>query len=516
MKKLLYILSVIGLFSCVDDEGNYDYIKVNEIAINEINAEGDTLEGIERRNVISQIDTIRINLGIEGSINQSGLDHYDFEWYICSGMHKHTVIGREKDLVYPVDLQPGQYTLFFQVTDKSTGLKWLQDAVVTVMTPTTRGFLILGDLEDGTIGLDMVAMPLGKDTVVVEDVFDNSERKFVQAEKLLFAGARYGDVEKQALWMTTQGGTYRLSNQTEIEYMAEATEYGLIETEYEYKKPIRIMDMFPHQARSNRSSMYRGYITEDLVVFNMIIQTEYFTTPVNRYSSGSATFFKPYPLAFCNGIGSGAYNCVLLYDMDNDRFVRISGTFNVTNCVELNDYMADPFPWNQEKVDRTIVYGENSYDGSYGSSYAIMKDTENKYFIYKFSLISTYSIQKNGLYPVDLSLAIDFDKASHYAFAANQTRIMYSVGSKLYMYDYSRQQIAVRDFGVEITYLETDYVSNLRKDEFLMATYDSAEKGMIRKLEVGADPNVTEMIDRPAEVWKTRLKVKDMEWKYTP
>ena len=84
------------------------------------------------------------------------------------------------------------------------------------------------------------------------------------------------------------------------------------------------------------------------------------------------------------------------------------------------------------------------------------------------------------------------------------------------MYDYSRQQITVRDFGAEITYLETDYVSNLRKDEFLMATYDPAEKGIIRKLEVGADPNVTEIIDRPAEVWKTRLKVKDMEWKYTP
>lgn len=515
MKKILLMLCVIGLFSCVDDEGNYDYIKVNEVTINEISIDGDTLEGIESRNVISKIDTIRIRLGIEGTLNQNKLDNYEYEWYICSGSHKHTVISREKDLVYPVIVEPGQYTFYVQVTDKATDLKWLQSTFITVVTPLTRGFLILGDLENGTVGLDMVAMPPDKDTTVITDVFDNSQRKLSQAEKLLFAGSRNGDIEKQALWMMTKEGSHRLSNQTEIGYLGEVNDYGLVEMEYEYKKPMQILDMFPHQGRSNRSTWYRGYITEDLVVFNMILQSEYFTIPVNRYSSTSSAFFKPYPLAFCNGLGSTAYNCVMLYDMDHNRFVRIEDR-SKASCEFVTDYARDPFPWNQEKVGRTIVYGENSYDGSYGASYAIMKDAENQYFIYKFTLVNSYSIQKNGCYTVDLSMAADFDKASHYAFAANQTRIMYSVGSKLYMYDYSRKQITVKDLGAEITYLETDYISNLKKDEFLVATYSAADKGIIRKFQVGADPNVTEIIDRPAEVWKTRLRVKDMEWKYTP
>ena len=67
--------------------------------------------------------------------------------------------------------------------------------------------------------------------------------------------------------------------------------------------------------------------------------------------------------------------------------------------------------------------------------------------------------------------------------------------------------------GAEITCLEAEFVSAQSRTAFMVATYSDSEKGIVRKLDVGTDPNVLEIIDRPKEVWHTRLKVKDVEWK---
>lgn len=511
MKKILLLVFVMALFSCVEDEGNYNYETLNEVTV-------DSIKSVYP--CMSKSDTIFVTPEIKGSISGNDLGNYEYKWYICSGMdHEHTVIGTEKDLAYFVNLNPGSYTLYFEVKDKSTGLKVLTSSSLAVATAATTGFMILGDLEDGRIALDMVSMPAGRDTTVIEDVFDNSEYNFTGASKLLFAGYRFGG-DLQTLWMETKEGTHRLTNHEAFEYIAEVNDFGLIETEFEHKIPVRIMDMFPHPSTTCRSGSYRGYITEDLVVQNMVIMGEYFSTPCNRYSASSTTLFKPYPLAFVNGAHYSGYGGTVIYDMDANCFVRVNSFMSATHCSKLNDSQADPFPWDQTGTGRSIVYGENSYDAPYGSSFAIMKDANNNCFIYKFTINTpspyAVTIVKNNLYTVDLSLALDFDKASHYAFMANRTAMVYSVGSKLYMYDYARKQVVSRDLGAEITYLEAEYCSRGSRDMFLVATYDVTEKGVIRKLQVGSDPNVLEFRDLPRHEWKTRLKVKDMKWKHTP
>lgn len=527
MKKLILLALVsVWFHACTDDEGNYDYVKVNEVSIHEITVDGDTVDGINTRNVIGRMDTVRIVLDISGTIAKESLEDYDMEWYICTNSHTHTTISKEKNLEYPVDLDPGQYALYFQITDRSTGLKWLESCNLTVATPFSRGFLVLGDLEDGDVGLDMIAMPVGKDTTMIEDVFDNSEKGIkAPAERLIFAGQRAGDeVGKQALWMTTGTNSFRMSNQTNIDVLGEASTFGFIETLEEHKEPIRVMDMFPRQTNMNRSALYRGYITEDQVYFKGITMAEFFTIPVNRYSATSKTYFKPYPLAFYYGISSTAYNCVLLYDMDNDKFAKINGTSTASYCYELTDQVTDPFPWDQSKVKRTIVYGENSASGNNGSSFAIMKNKEgdSQYYIYKWdatsSMFNQRIVTKGDCFTIDMSKAKDIDKAKLFAFASNQSRLLYAVGKKLYVYDYGRESLELyeKDLDAEITYMETEYASRRMKNEFFVATYSPASKGTIYKMEIGDDPNKIEITERPRETWGTRLKVCDIEWKYTP
>ena len=53
---------------------------------------------------------------------------------------------------------------------------------------------------------------------------------------------------------------------------------------------------------------------------------------------------------------------------------------------------------------------------------------------------------KIGKYSVQ-SLATDFSKASHYAFSSERTLVFYSVGSRLYAYDYNPGHERVQDLG---------------------------------------------------------------------
>ena len=96
-KTLILFLSVMCLSSCVEDEGNYNYTELNKL----------TIEGLEESyNVLHNIDTIKIQPIITSTILGENLDNYEYQWHIHEGIgeHKHTVISKEKDLVYPVDI----------------------------------------------------------------------------------------------------------------------------------------------------------------------------------------------------------------------------------------------------------------------------------------------------------------------------------------------------------------------------------------------------------------------------
>lgn len=507
MKKILILLlSATCFFSCVEDEGNYTYTDINQVKI----------EGLEESyNVLNGLDVIQIQPKITGSVLGDNLEHYEYQWHIHEGIgeHIHTVISNEKDLNYPVNINIGNYTLYLTVLDKSTGLKTIAGATMKVTTPTSKGFLLLGDdLEEGIMGLDMVVMPAGRDTTVVENVYDNSETRFVGADRILYQGIRYN--ETQSLWMCTEDGSFRMNNIEDISIISELNDFGMIEisSDFGHKQPMRIMDVFPHPSTTNRSGSYRGYLTEDVAVLNMIITAEYFAQPCNRLSATSNNLFKFYPLAFTMSTYYTGHNCVLLYNMDEERFMKINTYFNASYCTTLPDYATDKFPWDQRDTGRTIVWGGNSVNGSYGSSYAIMKDREGKHFLYKFRS-GPYSALKEDCYEIDLSVATNFAEASHYMVSGTNSLLLYAHGSTLYMYDYAYKTLLTRDMGAEITHLDLEYCSKGSRTEFVVATYSDTEKGVVRKLEVGTDVNKLEIIDRPKEVWKTRLRVKDVEWK---
>ena len=176
-----------------------------------------------------------------------------------------------------------------------------------------------------------------------------------------------------------------------------------------------------------------------------------------------------------------------------------------------------PFYWDQTQYEavRDLVYGQNGY-GNAGRSYALMKDTNGEYFVYLFTVghYAASMITANAERAIDLSVATDFSQANHYAFYSMQQILLYGAGTKLYAYDYARNECKlVKDFGAEITHLAMDCCSNNDYSHIIVATYDETEKGTVYGYTIEDNQNAINVTPVEGEEWHTDLKVVKVEYR---
>lgn len=527
MKKYIFPLLALGLLaSCVDDEGNYNYKKLNEVSIQDI---------AESYAPLAYFDKVTISPVLSGSLAGEDLTNYDYQWHICLNSHSnHIVISDQKDLDWVADVPPGTYTLYFTVKDRATGLEKQQSTILNVGSPYNRGFLVLGENENNQVAMDMISMPLERDTVMIENVFEN-ELGICGAKELIFSGGGQTAEHHQFLWLITNDNAYKLNYGEEFSVIGELSDFDFIEVDAPHEVPMHICDIYPRQVgwygSGNRGRNYRGFITNDMVLLGMNSASEYYTQPINRYSPSSNEYFKPYPMAFISPRTTYSINSLpgtLFYDMDNQCFANYAtsafGGVAVFYCNKISEIRPGAWPLDLGSQNRTLVYAQNGmnlYSG-YAPAYLVFKDEENKYYVAYFSwYVSSFApfpvyANKSPLYTVDTAVAPDFDRASHYMFSSNRYVVLYSVGNRLYQYDYTAGTCVYHDFDGEITYLEADYGSvgyaDAQKDYFV-ATYDNATgKGMIYKMEVlpTAGAGITFL---EGQQWETSIRVKDIEWK---
>lgn len=512
--KYLFFLTFPLWVSCsIEDEGNYNYSDVNAI----------TIEGIEDSYscIGGGVENLQISPDIISTINTDDRD-YEYSWFICQGNHNHTVIGTEANLNYKVELPAGTYRLFLEIKDNSTGIKWQTNTSLSVVTYYTRGYLLWGEAPDGLARMDMITMAEGKDTILAENVFDNTELKLTKPTAMIFANNAMQSIQKHLFLMTEDRDVLSTSG-SYFEYISDFYNAGIIETDFAHTEPMRIRDFFPRENgyyNGMRARSYRGYITDDMIFTGSVILAEFMTTPANRYSSTSTTLFKPYPKAFVRGFSAFRLEPIF-YDMTNDCFVRLNGSYSTSSkyCLKLTDAVGDPFPWNNKEVGRTIVYGENGAESFDGYCHAIMKDNNGKYYIYRFQTHSSYSSfyrpTKISSNEVDLSIAQGFDKASLYMISSSKTVVVYAVGSTLWAYDFARKHVCSIDLGQEITCLESAFDDDSASlTAFFVATYDgSTDKGVVKKMDVGGGNNSVALEERPREIWPVTMKVVDIQWK---
>ena len=129
MKQILFIC-IAGMLtffsaSCYDDKGSYDYHEINEITVSNWPEDGYT--------AINNSDTLRItpqweldSTSTEPYIafsmdNGQDTARYEYIWEVqeseVTSDDQGTIISRERNLVYPVNLPPTNYYVFLKIRD---------------------------------------------------------------------------------------------------------------------------------------------------------------------------------------------------------------------------------------------------------------------------------------------------------------------------------------------------------------------------------------------------------------
>ncbi len=502
----------ILLFSCYDDKGSYDYHEINEISISEWPDGGYTLLYLDTLRITPQVgvyDSTSTEPYIAFTMDDGNAERYQYTWEVEQTNVSYTetayrgVIGTERNLVFPLTLEVGSYNLYFKIRDTETGILWFSSTSLSVQSSTDVGFMVLGEKEDGNVGLDMISFAAG-DTLILTNLLDESGLPELQGPQRVIYTGNY--TRNCYVWLSTESGSYYL-DPTTMQGTPENTFDVFYVGTLTLPQPIVLKDISA-KYRYNVSpyTTYRMAATEDYIFAGMLSPTESYGTPINCYTSINPTYFKPFPFIFTSiAYSRGSY---VVYDEDNRRFCYFTNGL-AQNVTQFGTDTDTPFPWQQPE-GRELIYGENSFQPStYAYSFALLEDEDN-FYIYQFLTRTTPS--KTAGYTIAKSDAPNLENATLFAFASSRTLLLYADGSTLRAYDYAYNRSYSMEMDGEITCMKFDATGN-NFDEIMIATYNDTEKGVVQRYALGSDLTTLDLTPFENARWTGLVRVKDIEYK---
>lgn len=504
---ILFVFALL-ISSCSKDLGNYDYHEINDVKITGVNSAYTARRGV---------DTLRIKPNLSATMDGGDTTRYRYLWMAREGLNIDT-IGRFKDLNYPVTLAPLSYKLYYRIRDKQTGVEWQANADLTIGTPYSRGWMIMGEDEQGFAEAEMLSMQ--NDTLLLKNILSESGLPRLR-EPVSMQHTGGGLDEYVKLWTMTRSGSYYLdrvtmkatpgNNMSKLLYTSETIDP-------QTSNPIVIAPQIRTAAGNISTTSYRVMLTKAGDIFAAWLAInggDFYNNPINRVAAAQNVRIPAAPYLLYS---TANMTTVMWYDTVNQRFLNYSNFGLGIASTVLTDAPADPFPWNQAATGRKLVYAENTrnIDGgsSNGNTFAIMKDPANVHHIYKFYAVATPV--KRAAYVVS-PIARDFDKASFYAFSSNRTVVFYAVGNKLYAYDYNPGNERFYEYtqtgGDQITMLKFDTQVDYLQNSLYVATYNATTKGTLRRFTVGTNPNIVELTAPLKSSWSGLVKIKDINWR---
>ncbi len=518
--RLLIICGLLGgmvFHSCYKDLGNYDYREINEVMIGEAGFVDTTY------NYVSFVDTLRITPEVENSIIQD-LDNYEFRW-ILNGEDE---IGHEKDLIWPVNRPQGGYMLFFRIKDKSTGVVVTRSVNVNLTTHFSNGWLVWGENENGEAQLDMLAfINNGSDTVLMKNILNGSDLPILKKPTFVFVPMMaMGDV---AIQLGSEDGSYKLdrNNLTPIEDA---------HLKYSFWDLSSVGNCVLQDA--NQLMMFRAEIIDGNLYFDNNRSDGYkkIGNPSNHYK-GNYELFKMGDKIGCN-LSYRMGSVIVVYDDDNKCFLY-QGSYSASGggngyCSPIPNIIVNDDFWTPGKDFVTTINSRNSMI----SNYTILKEpgasSPSDYYLYPYLInMSMFSVEFSHKEPQQLTNATDIDKAEFFACSSQKTVIFYTVGSRLYGYDYSTKKgKLLLDFEGEDRILENNtpvteeitaiwneqyMLSPVLGDEFYIGLYDPAKPastaGRLVGYRVVDNPNDIIIEEIPGSSRKGLCKIASVAYK---
>lgn len=511
--RKIFFVTLVGMYmlSCASDEGNYVYTDLNELEIS----------GVSDAAVLTYAElTFSPSLGGMAS----GEDHYSFEWKAVdrNGENESFIIGESRELHYEVALPPGQYSLFFTVTEKATGLYWQKEVSLTVSSSMSEGWMVLCS-DDGRARLDIASAVTGE---IYRDVLASNGTPVYYGPRRIQWLSDKTDASSPYYLLTDDGAT-RLGKD----------DFGW-KPEYDFQYEVASAErLVPYSIVSSGFgkvvvSGTKAYYCEVMGFDGLYGSAVNKDFPVSQYVGANISADQVYAAVY------------LLYDMSAKRFLALCPLLSSNDLGGLEPLMdmeefsqvADGMAGAEGVVGTAfgswpqgmdLLYMENTrYDpgnARMGMTYSILSDGKGVY-LYGIQLGDilryadcTYVLGKG--YYGDLSGCRNISSVGNlFAFSSLNSRMYYSSGSVVYSVDLSSEPLQAREEftlqGEEITCLKFNLYrnpDNVRKSYDLIVGSEKNGEGILRIYE-GRDSGGDFRKVEP-EVFGGFARIKDVEYK---
>lgn len=437
MRKIVHILlfaAALMVCACSQDQGNYDYIDLDEPAIS----------GLEDQEVFT-LSHLKLAPQIEGG--EFSNQDYSFEWMVLdqNSSMEPVVIGTERELDYEVTLVPGAYSLYFTITHTSTGLYWRNEINLTVSSSMSEGWMVLCS-DSGRARLDIVSATTGE---TMTDVLKGNGMPQLNGPRKIQWLSDKTDAASPYYLLTDEGAT-RLGR--------DAFEW---KPEYDFDYEVAVQEkLIPYSITSG--GFGKVIVSGSDAHYCEVMGID------GLYGSAVNKGFAVAPFVGANVLATQVYAAVyLLFDTDNKRFVSYCPLLATNDLGNLNPIagmdemgqiaegmapgagvVGNAFKDWPEGLD--CVYMENTrYDpgnAKMGLTYALMKDGAvcHLYGIQLGDILRyadcTYVLGKG--YYGDLSGCRNIlDPSALYAFSSLKSCMYYAVKGSVYKVDLSENSI---------------------------------------------------------------------------
>lgn len=478
MAMVIAVLMGLLTAGCSQDEGNYDYHSLNEPDIT----------GLPDKISVLIHDELSLDPSLGDNITDA--DAYTYEWKVINnaGDNEVTTLSNDKHLREEVTLNAGEYTLYFTMTEKKSGLFWRKSCSLTVSDSSSEGWMVLCDA-DGKARLDIISDVTGK---TYADVLSGSGMPELNHPYAIQYVPRNGNSDSPFYLFTADGAT-RLSKNN----FAWKKEYSF---KYEVAKSL---ELHPHGMVSDQSGMMRVCVSDGVAytAANMGIQ--------GLFASASKTGrMAPY---VGSNVGATSYASIyLLYDEENRRFMSccpflMGLSLSEKSCHTMEEMesiatgykgsdMVTGSAFDEYPEGLDFVYMENTcYDpgnAKMGVTYTLLRDGQ-KLLLYGIQLGDmlcyadcTFAIGK--AYYGDMSGCDGISEAEHFAFSSLRNYMYYSVGGTVYRVNLSEKPLkAEKQFelaGETVTMMKFNLYQNAASihDYDLVVASEKGGEGTLR------------------------------------
>jgi len=471
-----FLLLAAGcLYSCVSDDGSYDYTELPEI----------TFENIpELTEVLGYVDRIQISprfiSSTEGEI-KSGDPNYTVQYRIghkgMGSMGVDSVAMKSIawldvtpksgfDLDVPADFSTGAYLLWVTLTDNRNGSVTSKQYQINVGSTTYEGWMVLcNDGADERVRLDMISKISSTKTVVAKDIAKGLPNIHHATSFIVWTqDASPGD---QA-YIFSREGSYELDSES----MECDPNHDYVSVLFAFDPGETIIK------QENFGGPYYDWTTAYKVCFgengNAYAYSDgtygaAFATPINTLQEGQPAQFRVAP--YCGYSWMRPWNkaygeYILFYDVDNRRFLLYDGLLERMQLNEIPDPGADQPRLFSYTTGKDFVYMQSTRRSN-GLVYTILQDpTSGKRSIYGINLGGATYTQE--LYIPDVS-SPDFEQATQFAFDTRFPLLFYSVGNKLYSYNLATQTGKELNTGLA----PNEEITRLKFNLYLIPNYDN-------------------------------------------